>query len=1181
MSEYIKSYSNYVIKKKHQLTDNGVIYERDITTIGGLDQFAPGQVPIYNSGNFIITINNDKTSVKETDKIDWENDGEFWSLSNLPAQNENKENQVTQINQDYFRLRDFAYYGSCTELIRSSIINIISTFPGELYAPMINNKGVNVYYQNKNNDNLVLGNQNLFLLDNPYSIDIYTAKIADNSSNTLKYFANNGFKNYVIINNNGEETEITTWNVNYINKCANKGEQICTVTLNDEWIIEVWKGNDNNILYLTDEQHLLLHVRPKEEFIKKFYNDLDFFEKILVNQYSKPLYSVNFEIIYENDYGYVTEIKTFTFPTTYGDYNLAANGAAYNAYLTQLQEIALFYDEFFSDNLYRMMTHESIKNFDWTKKNENDIEINEELIPKVLRIIGREFDEIKLYIDFLKNSYVIDKQYYNYLFNSNLTDLLNYYGWDIKNITPFKLVETIITVNGLQKVVTDASEDDEKNNSYQGKKLNRYFNIEEDLIVKPFQNINKKDDGTNINLFEYPYGYFYICDCENKKINKIAAQDKKYMFDECANQIRNRIKDYMSNQTYTSAEVYDFFQRMLLLNSKEIFRKKGTIEGIESIMGLFGLKSKRWINSLSKLQLEEIKKRNYSDINKLWDYDINEYTSFTNGIEDIWNEEKGMTQIDWYNSTKNIVYNNNSSINGYYEQYQGLPVISYPKLSDNTIIDINNVHSINNDLVTKNNIIYPYYDSNQELDGQIYYQMNGGWQQKYPFVFDKFNNIISFDEKYNDTHFFTETLKEIKMANDLPSLLSLPFNQLKNNDIFYVKKLTTNYIIIDGVIYPLLTDENNYEYFTIEVNSTSNITIGQTQFLNYVIVSNPYSSDEEMKIVFNQLKPSSKINIYVINGICKIYSEYNSVSSILYFKDEKILNNISESSHYFKLNNKKYHSYINENGWMQIDGTDKVQIGKIQKAINYFKGNNPHNSNYHYDNGSEYINYFTQLFKYSIENELFNTKCYSEFYDVYQEDMNNIKSIGFKNLNDFSKINDYQLINDKKIHYFGNILQKDNKIKYYTINEPKDDTEYNLTLLSPYKEYIANYDITNNNGIFNTKGYLINGVNHQILNTKRINLSFNIKTNIFYNSVTLSYIKYLDEVVLNYVNQLMPNSLIYSIQYKENNNRLLFYVVDTKGIFTPIANADVNNTELTIDEPSITVENTTLDIINK
>ena len=54
---YIKTHSNYVLKKDHQTVADGTIWERDITTIGGVNQFSPGQIPIYRSNNFIITVN--------------------------------------------------------------------------------------------------------------------------------------------------------------------------------------------------------------------------------------------------------------------------------------------------------------------------------------------------------------------------------------------------------------------------------------------------------------------------------------------------------------------------------------------------------------------------------------------------------------------------------------------------------------------------------------------------------------------------------------------------------------------------------------------------------------------------------------------------------------------------------------------------------------------------------------------------------------------------------------------------------------------------------------------------------------------------------------------------------------------------------------------------------------------
>ena len=118
MSKYIKSNSNYVLKKKHQNINGGIVYERDMTTIGGLDQFAKGQVPIYKSSNFIITVNNEHSPSRDFANVGWKidsnNDGGVWKLSNMTditsSTNDSSSNIV--LKQDYYKLKDFAYYGS-------------------------------------------------------------------------------------------------------------------------------------------------------------------------------------------------------------------------------------------------------------------------------------------------------------------------------------------------------------------------------------------------------------------------------------------------------------------------------------------------------------------------------------------------------------------------------------------------------------------------------------------------------------------------------------------------------------------------------------------------------------------------------------------------------------------------------------------------------------------------------------------------------------------------------------------------------------------------------------------------------------------------------------------------------------------------------------------------------------
>ena len=135
MPQYIKSHSNYVLKKKHQEVNNGDIYERDITTIGGLNQFAPGQIPIYKSGNFIITVGNKDTSSRSIINERWEEStsGEVWTMNTIDAStssNDIENDLKIVLKQDYYDLSDFAYFGSCSELIRASLTDILARFPG-------------------------------------------------------------------------------------------------------------------------------------------------------------------------------------------------------------------------------------------------------------------------------------------------------------------------------------------------------------------------------------------------------------------------------------------------------------------------------------------------------------------------------------------------------------------------------------------------------------------------------------------------------------------------------------------------------------------------------------------------------------------------------------------------------------------------------------------------------------------------------------------------------------------------------------------------------------------------------------------------------------------------------------------------------------------------------------------
>ena len=56
------------------------------------------------------------------------------------------------------------------------------------------------------------------------------------------------------------------------------------------------------------------------------------------------------------------------------------------------------------------------------------------------------------------------------------------------------------------------------------------------------------------------------------------------------------------------------------------------------------------------------------------------------------------------------------------------------------------------------------------------------------------------------------------------------------------------------------------------------------------------------------------------------------------------------------------------------------------------------------------------------------------------------------------------------------------------------------------------------------------GVTNQIINTKRMSITFFVDK--FSKEYTWSQIKYIDDVVMNYLTQLIPSTAIVDIKYK-------------------------------------------------
>lgn len=1123
----VKSHSNYVLKSRHQDVNDGTIYERDITTIGGVNQFAKGMTPIYRSNNFIITVRNDNSSTNVFNNTNWErNDsGTVWTLKNvsgLTSDSEDANDMKIVLKQDYYDFCDFAYYGSLSELFRASITDIIDRFPGELYCT-----SNNIYYTVSEvidkeviEDRVILGNENLFNLDNPFDIDLHSKVTPKNNTNPLKYFADDGYKNYLLItDDNPSGVTIDSWSSEPTSNDYCKGNKICDIRINN-YTIEAYVGDDGKIFYFGDESMKGLHIRPNDKYITEFYNKCDNFQKILMNRKTTPLYKATFSVLGESKYGLTKSFETFIFPTTYGDYNIIADEYGFSDYTSRLIKIGEFYDSNITDNIYRAMTHEAIKNFDWTYTREYTSGEEEEYvlgghkIQKALRVIGREFDEIKAYIDNIKNicraSYDDRGNMPDYFLKDSLADE----GWDIKLVYPY---EGKVNNEDCKFVITS-----------QDRKVRPYSS---DIIDENTDKMNKfgffmykgdKDnDAWNLEDNEIPKKYndtdYHFAIAVDEVIHSISSGSTWYR---CT--VRNRIRPYVDNKEYSYHEMSNLFLKRLKLNSRHIWRHKGTVDGVEMILGMFGLKSQRFCDASDDKELKA-------------DYKITEYSWSTRPLEDTKNCLYDMFNIDWINSTKNIIYDyrgvsnyTNTSAASDYIPYQGLPV-EYIEVEED-----------------KRRLLYPSFNKDEKYDGDPYFQMKGGWQEK---TYDDGNGKKCYFQFNDDstkivssttTPIFKETLKTIKSVNFIGDLLATPSENVLDGAICYVVNVNNNLLIIDDTAYDIYTEDyTDKNGVTVKRRYVKMVKEG-----GYIKATSDKFFTDDLTVFDIDLKPH-RYDIYNSeNGlIVRAYINDNPVKDgdneysnrkFLCISDNDgefeissvtILENGNGYSNYFYLDNAQFshmmateyavvdsdNKTIIQNGWRRLKYSDE-EYRKISTLTNYFNGNNPHNGNLTYDNGYEYFKYFKTLFKYACEEELFDDRCHDNVYDLVQ--MLQEDKYGFSSLTEENYKN---LDADTKVHYFGNymerpengILSEDNNKKYKHINQ-MDCGKGDVTKL--YKNIDGEDPVTN-----------------QIINTKRIGIEFFIDD--FGDDYKWSQIKYIDDIIMGYLTQMIPSTAILSINY--------------------------------------------------
>lgn len=323
---------------------------------------------------------------------------------------------TVELNLDRSDLTNFARFGSAAEIMRVSIRNIIQKYPASLYADTQVDIGGNITFDSFSYDNLT--NTSFFripiqFITNDFELIFRKENTEISQDNVLKNL-NISFEKYVIWRDDFPEDNThgiigftgSTQSVPYLRiKCI--GNPFTGVT--------------------STTGSIDFHLKPKLVEYNKFYTNLNEIERYLLSNRRTDFsgFDIELKVPIINGSGAVDFNKQiYTWNTTDG-YNLDITGGRFNNLINGLSNLGATYDDVKSDLIARLLTPSSLELYDNT---------DEKKMQKLLKIYGREFDEIKRFIDSLvfinKTSY--DKK-------DNIPDVLvknlaATFGWDVFNL---------------------------------------------------------------------------------------------------------------------------------------------------------------------------------------------------------------------------------------------------------------------------------------------------------------------------------------------------------------------------------------------------------------------------------------------------------------------------------------------------------------------------------------------------------------------------------------------------------------------------------------------------------------------------------------------------------------------------------------------------------------------------
>lgn len=387
----------------------------------GLQWTSEGGTPLFTIGNFQIT-----TNLTPPPKRNFQL-GEFSDPLTLENLGTTLVEAIELVNNNFGiflnlnteNLLTFTLFGSFREFIRVELEQIILNWPGSIYVfynygSVFGNTVTNYVYDSATNTATFDVSTNFFY--NNFNINFLQigntfsgTSIPSSIRNLTVYYSS--YEIYV----NGQSYPI----INFV-----PSSTVTNGTVSFTVVGDPFNGAATSIV--------AYHIRPISSYIERFFSTLSDFGRFLLNRNTVPAYTANIYYEEQNEiYQTAQRVQRLTWPTSDG-YNLDINTAEFLIYRQRLLDIASNYDDYRTDLMRRVLVTESVSYFELNPRLSQYYPINStDKIEKLLNVYGREFDEVRKYIEGISFAATVSYNKQGNTPDALIKDFAYYLGWDL------------------------------------------------------------------------------------------------------------------------------------------------------------------------------------------------------------------------------------------------------------------------------------------------------------------------------------------------------------------------------------------------------------------------------------------------------------------------------------------------------------------------------------------------------------------------------------------------------------------------------------------------------------------------------------------------------------------------------------------------------------------------------